>query len=686
MSRSLYEKWIWIELIGFDNTQNDFAVPAYLERTGFVPLAVSLLLFTPDFVHAHEGMNDETFLPIEVCSYAARPYGKERNRQVWTNYQLRNLIKELQKHGIEVYCSFFDLFRVEQGETPRKSEWCGAHPELYEMNKSGQALTVINPLKRFKDGSYYEDFFVRDLMVVMLDYGFDGYHGADGYTSPRKSLAEADYSDDMVEQFVQYGGLAAQDELTVICDNNPAKMGKRADWIWQHRRLEWIQFHGARWARLWHKIMAAIRQQGKKAYVNTAWTRDPFEALYRYGVDYKQLAATGIDGFIVESVGASLSAGADETEYEPGNEFMSMIMMIKAYVPDTKLICLNAIQDTNEQWDALSHAPTVLERDIYSFSNVYIKGPTGLRRCSDGFMACLGDGINKDGWNWLINRWNLGFHNAAEQLVGASLVWSDQALHESLKHYIVTRDWPAHKFATDWIARGAPVHSVVNVKDLQETTGAIVVTNLHLLPENELNDVLNYRNGSVTMLGWLTESIAQALLAAGVTIEGELNQRFCIIRGGQTDEINYFFMESNGGGANKEVERLKVLDEINDAKSWLDSLYYSPITEQFLQRIVQTLIETAGAPQVIRNEKHIRTVVLQMNSNRWRILIRNLHMNYKSAILDAGRSIDKINILTEFPGIPIATDGSRFRLYVPGRGMVIVELEIQAEEAATLQQ
>ncbi|MBP1996606.1 hypothetical protein [Paenibacillus eucommiae] len=677
MNLAMYEKWIWIELIGFDNTQSDFAVPAYMERIGFVPTAMSLLFFTPDFVHAHEGMESEAILPIEVCSYAARPYGKERNRQVWTNYQLRGLVAELQKHGAQIYCSFFDLFRVEGGETPRASEWCGAHPELYEMNKSGKALSVINPLRRFKDGTYYEDFFIRDLMVVMQDYGFDGYHGADGYTSPRKSLAEADYSDDMVEQFAQFSGLAAEKELLEACDDNPANMGKRAEWIWHHKRMEWIQFHGARWAQLWHKIMAALRQEGKKAFINTAWTRDPFEALYRYGVDYQQLAATGVDGFIVESVGASLSAGADETEYEPCTEFMSMLMTIKAYVPDTKLICLNAIQDTNEQWDALSHAPTVLERDIYAFSNMYVQDQTGLRRCASGFMACLGDGISEDGWKWIVKRWNLGFDSLAQRVVGASLVWSDEALHNSLEAYIASREWPAHKFTHEWISRGAPIHAVVNVKDLQQATGPIIVANLHTLPDDQLEQVLTYRNGAAVMIGRWTERVSKAAAGAGLSLECEANQLFCAVRNEHGECAEVFLMEQ---AKELVIEEQKSLSEINDGLTWLDSLYYSPVAEEFLNHCVQALIEITGAPRMLRNENHIRTAVLEMNPGRWRIIIRNLHMNYKTAHIDVGRSIETMSILTDFPGIPVDANDSKFKLYVPGRGMVIVELDFKAAD------
>ncbi|UVI33075.1 hypothetical protein [Paenibacillus spongiae] len=671
MSDSRYEKWIWIELIGFENkASDDYGVEAYLNTVGYVPDTVSLLLFTPDFVHAHPGMSEEHVLPPEVCSYNARPYGKHRNRQQWTNYQLKGLIGQLQKHGIAVYCAFFDMFHVHNPNELRPSEWCGAHPELYEMRMSGHAYGVINPLKRFKDGSYYEDLFIHDLMTVMRDYHFDGYHGADGYTSSRLSIAEIDYSDDMVEQFVRFSGDELGQEIVMNCDHDAHAVKQRGEWIWHYRRMDWIHFHAARWAGFWEKIMTAIRKEGKKAVANTTWTRDPFEALYRYGVDYKLLAATGIDGFVVESVAASLSAGADGMEYEPITEFMAMLATIKAYVPDVKLICLNAIQDTNEQWDTISHAPTVLERDIYAFSNLYIQEGGELKRSSAGFMACLGDGISRDGWKWLSDRWELGFSGNPERAIGASLVWSDAALQTTLDEFIVNRSWPVHRFMEQWLQRGAPLHTMVNIEDLDRAQGTIVVANLHLLPDNELALAAAYRNGPSILIGKMTERLARIAVAVGLNFPCEPDHYFCMTRDANGTLIDSFVMELEDTSVQQQS------DKINDAISWVKALYFKPMNDDFLLRCVETMKAASGVPVVIKNSEFIRISVLEMNPGSWRILIHNLYYNYKSARIDAGRNISSIRVLTGFPGVPVFPEGSQFSLYVPGRGMVIVELKV----------
>ncbi|WP_139995225.1 hypothetical protein [Paenibacillus paridis] len=667
-----YDRWIWIELIGFDNRESDYGVSAYLKNAAFIPDGISLLLFTPDFVHAHKGMEKEHTLPIEICSYAARPYGKHHNRQEWTNYQLRGLVEELQKHRIDVYCSFFNLFHFQDNGQDKTSEWCSKHPELYEMRKTGEAFPVINPLKRMKDGSYYEDLFVADLVTVMRDYNFDGYHGADGYTSPRLTIAEADYSDDMVEQFTRFSGVELAESLKLICDGEPLEMEKRGDWIWTHKRMEWINFCANRWGELWQKIMPALRKEGKKAVLNSVWTRDPFEALHRYGVDYKLLAASGVDAFVIESVAASMSAGAGEIEYEPGTEFKAMIMTIKAHVPDMKLICLNAIQDTNEQWDAISHAPTLLERDIYSFSNLFMKDQQGVHRCTSGFVACLGDGISVSGWEWIMNRWNLGYEGQPERIIGTSFVWADEALYPSLERYPATRNWPAFKYLMAFIDRGAPLHTMVNVKDLQHTSGAICVTDLHLLPDQALQQVLAYRNGSSTLVGHMTERIAQAFAGIGMNVKAAPDELFCMAREANGTVIHTIVQTKESNAMDNECEDLT---HVVDPGSWVDPLYFSPVPDDFLNGCVQAMINCSDAPLMIRNEQYIRTTTLEINAGKWRILIQNLHLNYKSAHLDVGRPVAKVSVLTDFPGIPVFPDGSNFKLYVPGRGMVVVEVD-----------
>lgn len=667
---STFEKWQWIELIGFDNEQRDYGVGAYLENAGFLPAVISLLLYSPDFVHLHEDMSAERLLPVEACAYTARPYGRERARQSWTNYELRGLIGELQQRGIAVYCSFFNMFQYHLDGQTHSGAWSGAHPELYETSRTGASLAVLNPLRRMADGSYYEDFFVERLTKALTDYGFDGYHGADGYTSPRYCLAEADYSDDMVFQFVNASGVSLPERLSSPCDGDPVRMAERANWIWTNKRLAWIALYADRFTAFWGKVVSALHRDGKKVAFNTAWTRDPFEALFRYGIDYARIAATGMDAFVVETGAVALSVGGAGVEYDPRDEFSAMLMLIKAYVPDMKLICLNTIQDTTERWDALRHAPAALERDIYALANVYgFHGKEGNPvRCSSGFMACLSDGIRRDEWRWIRDRWETGFAGQPERLVGAAFVWSDRALPAELAQYAAGRNYSAHKWLHELMSRGAPVYGAVRVGNVDAVRGPVIAVNVDLWPEEELEGLLRYAHGPVFMIGTMTALLALHVPALANKVERD--RLFCAVyAAGEADHIQIVAEQlPDAIGAAHDP------GTIDDAISWIKGLVFASVPDRFLRACAAAMAVSAGSPLVADGSEWITVNTLAVGDNRRRLIIANADFTYKTAYIDMGSPIAQVEVCTDFPGMPIIPDGSRFRTVVPGKGIVIVEV------------
>jgi len=67
-------RWVWVELIGFDNESPDYGVRHYLDTAGFVPDLVSFLLFNPDFVHTHDGMGADRALPFDCLVEIGRAH------------------------------------------------------------------------------------------------------------------------------------------------------------------------------------------------------------------------------------------------------------------------------------------------------------------------------------------------------------------------------------------------------------------------------------------------------------------------------------------------------------------------------------------------------------------------------------------------------------------------------------
>lgn len=671
---SSFEKWIWIELIGLDNEQSDFGVAAYLRNIGFIPDALSILLYSPDFIHTHEDMSKERRLLAECCSYIARPKNRERARQAWTNYQLRGLISELQSYHISVYCSFFNIagYLTDDGGFTTSS-WCKEHSYLNEMLNTGELTGSLNPLKRFKDESqsYYEDFFIHKLSGVMKDYGFDGYHGADGYTSPRMSLAFSDYSDDMVQQFISAGHENAIEHIPLSCEGDREAMEQRSEWIWTHRRKEWIQFYANRWVGFWEKVVSQLKGDGRKVVYNTAWTRDPFEALYRYGVDYKRIAQTGIDAFIVESVTSSLIIGAGGVEMNPHHDFIAMLMLIKAYVPDTKLICLNSIQDTTERWDTLRHAPTILERDIYSLSNVfYIDQQGQYQRCSSGFVACLSDGIRAHEWEWIRERWELGFEATPNQLTGARLVWSDCAFNPFLDEYIEDRIWSVHKLTHELTLRGAPIHSVIRIHDLDYAEGPLVVPHPHLFAEEELALLLAYQ-GPIILIGHQIPPMFEKQVQFSVA--GQLNGIICAV-------MNHHELSTSIATTDLETtkgELIKGSHHDRESATWVSRLPYQGIDESFLIQVAQILIDCSSNPETVNPSTAIKVLAMDIQGGRYRLFINNDAVNYSDVRMNPKREMTSVNVRSEFPGMPIVPWNNQFDIRVPGRGMVVVDIDLK---------
>jgi hypothetical protein len=413
--------FVWVELIGFDNTKSDFGVEDYLGRMHKKPDVVSLLLHNDGLFLTHtKGLSkDFVFLPSS-CSYRGRPFNGERMRQNWTAFQLKGLISELQRRGVEVFASFFAS-------------------EQYPVEQS-RAEVVADKLATF-----------------LYDYGFNGLHGSDGYAPPRYLLPECE--------------------------------GKE--------RVRIARETAMRYADNWRVIVSALKKKNLKCWLNTCWTRDPYEALYRYGVDYRLLAKTGIDGFVVESSAAAQSIeGWNFQKSSPIDRSTAMLMRLKACVPNTPLVLLHAINDGTEQWSALRHSPTRTASEIMALGSVFY----GEKRALKGVLACLADGIAAQEWNALGKMWELSFQPAKEP-VGMRVVWSDRAFDAEFDDCVVSRDASSNTLLYELIHHQAPLNAIVSVEEAMANKNIpVVILNPEFFPKEEL-EALRGRLAHVVELG-----------------------------------------------------------------------------------------------------------------------------------------------------------------------------------------
>lgn len=663
-NKRLYEKWMWTELLGFDNYTVDFSVKEFLDNAGFVPHALSLHLFSPDFIHLHQGIKREITFPPDFCSYI-KSYNSIRKRQAWTNYQLKGLITELHKYGIQVYCSFFS--------------WTERYPELLETKKTGEKNNSICPLLRFKGNIYYEDFFIQKLTAVMKDYGFDGFHAADGYSSNRLPLYESDYSDDMVDQFVQTTGVKFPLGIRKQCGTQKETLSKRADWIWQNKRCEWINFYADRWEKFFRKVVTALHKQEKKVVVNNAWTKEPFQALYRYGVDYKKIAVAGIDAFIPETVSTATATDFKEpTETNFLYDSLATVLLMKAYTPQVPMIGLNGTRDIQEQWDNLAHAPTALEREIYSLSNLYHYDSRGkLSHCFNGPLFCLADDVRSYEWQWLQKKWDLGFSFNPKRIIGTTLVWSDRAFEQQLPDFIETRRWTTHRIVYELMSRGAPIYTVVNVNDLSRLAGAdLLVTNPHLYPKEELKSILSYKEGTIIMIGGRTPGLPKPDFQFEDIYQP--NQMFCGVYGRTKKKFDVKIKKEEGEKIPGDMKKIAEPQEKMSRAyilSWFKELYFRKVSNSFLEACTRVISGYTSPIRVLKGEPSIKTFAVEGEAGILRFFVGNDSFRNIWAEVEIDKEVESVKVVTEFPCVPIVPVGSKFTVHVPTRGIVIVDVK-----------
>ncbi|MFQ7036197.1 MAG: hypothetical protein ACLRTQ_11285 [Candidatus Borkfalkia sp.] len=343
---------------------------AFLSRFPQKPDGVSLLISSVDFVNLHDAKTFREELSPMCCCYEAHPCNEERARR--SGRQLKGLVRTLRSYGVRVFLSFFNLFCYPDDEGNEVVEpFCAAHPELWEHRRDGSLNRSLHMLKRFPDGRYYQDFLAKKLVEVLCDYGFDGVQLADGISSARLTVQNGDYSDDMIGQYLYKGDLP----------ENILRAGEkeRADFIFRERLSEWLAFLSERWGEFYNVILRAVKGAGKAVFFNSCWTREPFEAYYRYGLDYRKIDLLQSDGCMVKRFPRACPSTAKPIRtMQTLSPIGRMALRIlgdaasaeKMYARSASFR-LSSLKDTNEQWDVLRDAPTEYAR-VYRNSSLAI--------------------------------------------------------------------------------------------------------------------------------------------------------------------------------------------------------------------------------------------------------------------------------------------------------------------------
>lgn len=671
-----HEVVVWTPLVGFEKNDPDRGVARFLALNDEKPDGVALFLFSPDIVHQHTGMAEPRVLPKDNCHY----HGSERNEireiQEWSSYDLQQLCQNLKGADVKNYlglmgCNENDRFH---------HEWLNDHPECQYLYKTGRGGS-LNVLSRLADGRLYEDFFLEKLLEVVQDYGFDGLHVADLFCPPGLSICEGDFSTSFVEQFLAQSRvvfppqiLAALgcDELDAVCE--------RGNYIWNNLRFEWIEFHAWRWESFWTKICTALHAIGKKVTVNNAWCSEPMEAIYRFGIDYKRFYRAGIDAIMPETVPNGVFAaskswdGIMDATYRY-YQYMTMAMYMKAYVPEGKLLCLNGIKDATEQWDMLSHYPSLVERDIYTLSSYYLKGKNGVTRCVDGMFVCLGDGLTQREWSWLNSRYIIGFGEIPVATTAPTLLWSDVSIENLLKDYAYTKRFTSHKILYEIQKAGTLTGFVTRFEDIDCVDGPVFVPNADLCSIEEQEALAGYKKGPVMVVakaGYKLPGMEPDMYFEDPFAQYQLSASVYHFKTADKCAIRELLKDSTG---KDEIEGDPYFAK--DPAYFQTELTFCKVSNGFIKACAALLRETAGDDIVADSS----ILVNYMTDGRARIIaVNDDRLSYIKANIVCKRSIQKIQAVSKFPALPPHTivdengKAKGFKGIVPPGGLSIFDV------------
>ena len=631
------ERWYWIELIGFDNEAEDFGVGAFLSRN-VSTTGVSILFSHIDFL-----FDEGEVLPPNACSYGGHEYNSERRRQDWTREQLRGLVRALKERGVQVFLSAFDMTKSI------------TDPRWLSFNGRGEARRIVYPIKRVGD-RYVGDEIIDRINEAIEDYGFDGVHLADGLSSNRRSIEDGDFS----LAFCADSGLDIPSELMGGDDTDTYT--KRREWILENARVEWTLSISDRWAAFYDKVFEKIK---KPVMFNNAWTRDSFEALYRYGLDYRRCHVDEAFAVMVEENSATRSitsvedeGGVDSDRKSLTYEYALMQQNIRIATNGLKQISLAPISDTLEQWDALRHCPTELMRSIVRRYNNFVYRNGKFEVCSDAPLYCLSDGIPATDWKWLDKTESYRIP-LPDKVCGFAAISNPDTVYTELEKYVKTKNYFGSALLNALARGGLNLGAQLPLSEIGDFAGAdcLVLTDLAAYTEEQKVKLTKAR---------------LPIVAIGEDVELPLE---CSARyEGEYVSVAIY----NAPDVCADLEALKKYDTVIDfqrsshCEIWTEPLSCKRMSEDFFRTLCSILNEAFRTD--VSTDKNVKVCSYRTGKDGYILLSNDDHV-YNICTVKTASTVKSAEALMKDRGYKVRLTDNSFTVRIPPRCIEIVKTE-----------
>jgi hypothetical protein len=378
-----------------------------------------------------------------------------------------------------------------------------------------------------------------------------------------------------------------------------------------------------------------------------------------------------------------------------------MPTLMKAYAPEGKLICLNGVKDSTEEWSTVGHFASNVEREIYSLTHYFVHTRDGLKRSMDGFLVCLGDGLTREEWTWLRERWEIGFAKLPRTVLTSTFIWSNHAMHELLPDYIETKRWSMHKTIYEFAKAGGQIGAVARIEDLDIVSGPIFIPNIDLMSEAEIGRISAYDRGPVICTSpsdrrFRLHGSPEPDISFQDPVAG-FKMRISGYRMGYLDyaDITASLGEDDGS---PDVEGDPRYAE--DPGIWRLDLVYRKASSGFVQACGKLLRAAyASAGEFSADIEH-PLLPMRMSDGTIRLLIGNDNrLQYRLPVVRTKRAVERVASKSKFPALPVKmvdregrtilpkSDGSHesvavggFIAKIPPGGMTIFDVTLAGEE------
>lgn len=651
--------YLWTPLVGFDMEKQDRGVEEYFSKIKSKPAGIALFVFNADIIYLHNGLDKEIQFPSSYCNYYGAVRNEIRHIQPWTNHKFKELVNNINKRGVETYISVMGAHTIPE-DAAKVSGLFGYVSSQQYLVENQEACIEGTPwtghtyvLKRLKDGSYFEDFFVKKVLQTLEDYGADGLHLSDAIFPPCMQLQKGDFSYDMIDQFVRHTGINLPNGMAnYVKESEYTDISKRANYIWNNFRLEWIRFIGYRWNEFLTKLCSNLHAHGKKVMLNNCWTSEPFESLYRYGIDYKSLTNAGVDIICQEQqANTFMVIGGNKEDNRDATYCKSMLM--RAYAPNINHSTITFAKDSTEEAAVISHLPCAYEREQQLLANYYTYEDGEYKRAIDSYFVDLADALSNNEWDYLVDVYEKIFADEKFKVIAPVLVWSDDYLSDTyFKEYIRDRRWSTHKFLAGVNKYGGGVRTVCKVNELKTLNADLFVPNVDLLDEESTNQILNYKNGKVILTLPKEKDNGKFV---GVRFEdiGVIDCEARTVCYVLNSDDKYVEEITTALAITDNSEDIDFSKEIKDTSSWTEDVVFRKVSKGFITAIAKILKKQTNLRHGIKLDRDSDCTVLQLDKNLYRLIYPNYNVySYTSEKVIIGNKFESVQNKGNYPAQP----------------------------------